>query len=557
MKPADPVPLLHSLRNRLGCHSAQMLFLAAIVVFVFWNSLWGGAPRADQLAYLHQISRYSNFWDILIHSPSWNRTQSAGDFLLFRPILYWQLGLFYYFFRYNFFLWQLASLALHVLVVLGVYLLFLKGSLRDTAYPFLISALFGCSFIGSELVLWSHISGYLTFSALFVFSIFFLLGLLQNGRNLSGWAALFLGFLAQFTYELGALWNLLVGVVLFGCYLKSRAKDGNRVGDPAELLKWAQLFSGVALLYPLASVADLLVRGTAIPLVGGRLDLPQRLGLAFWYTIEQMEFWFGGWLFPSAYSIQAADRAQFSGFHYSVALLFNVVAAAGIAGLMAKGMRRRLMPNSTSNKKRWLAAAVLFFTVLYSFMIACGRALPRGINYVFELNVYYAYIACLCFTLACALYWGGASGADIHTASKSSDLPKEHPHLMRALLLLLIVLNGYYTWDLSSSYRYSYSPQRLEVINIVTQWLEHDGKHGSSYFEVSRSCAGNEELSWFGSDHFRKGSKWSEWRETAAMADILWPEKSFRLNKPGLTGQYRIYELECTVDPASFKLVNQ
>jgi len=69
--------------------------------------------------------------------------------------------------------------------------------------------------MASDLAFWSHISGYLTFSALAVFSVLFIVRFLSTGNAFSGWAALTLGILSEFAYELGVLLNLLVFAVFF------------------------------------------------------------------------------------------------------------------------------------------------------------------------------------------------------------------------------------------------------------------------------------------------------------------------------------------------------
>src|SRR5579864_9374420 len=76
----------------------QRAILVAVIVWVFWDGIFAGIPRSDQVLYLHNISQFDSLWDILSHSPAWNRTVPEGgeELILYRPVLYILLGTFYY-----------------------------------------------------------------------------------------------------------------------------------------------------------------------------------------------------------------------------------------------------------------------------------------------------------------------------------------------------------------------------------------------------------------------------------------------------------------------------
>lgn len=540
--------------------NTQRLLLIALVTFVFWNGLWGGAPRADQIAYLHQISQYSSLWDILINSPSWNRTH-VTDPILFRPVLYLQLGLFYYLFGYNFFLWQFASLVIHIIVVLGVYALFIRGSLKASIYPFLIAALFGCSFIGSELVLWNHISGYITFSALIIYSVLFLLQFRRSGRKLHGGVALLLGGLAEFTYELGLVFNVLVAVTLLYVYLKKA--EGEKPRERI-CLKFSLLFLAAAILYPLLSVMDILVRDAKI--VYGSHGYTPFDGLrAAWYAVKQIVFWLGGFVFSSAYDIHASDRTSFLGFHFSGReVVANCIAVIGIALIVVTRLGQERFSYLKDRKNNLLLAlCAMVFAYGYSLIIAYGRALPRGLGYVFDSNTYYAYIACLIAVVAFSFFFlpernknecfslAGSSAGPL-TKGQTGKL---HGYILTASMMVLVVLNCYYTQKLATVYRYEYSPSRLEVIDAVERWVDSIENSESSYFRVSSNCPGNDELPWFDHGHFRKTSNWTG---PVTLTDALWPQKSYRLNEKFLTNQqHQVFDIKCDVSTVSSKPPNQ
>lgn len=524
---------IYGLRTVFSNTLIQRLLLLILVGVTFWNGLWGGAPRADQVLYLHQVSQYSNIWDILINSPSWNRIQSGGDFMLFRPILYLQLGSFYYFFGYNFFYWQLASLILHILVVLGLYSLLLQGRLRNTAYPLVISAFFGCSFISSELVLWSHISGYITFSLFVIYAVLLIVKFISTDKISIGYISLIFGIFAEFTYELGVVLNILIAIALF--YNHRLKASSNK-----DYLTLTLLFIGSAILYPVFSVSDLIFRNMHISFDGSKVSLIQGLALAVRYTVKQIVFWIGGWVLPSGYKIVTSSRMSFSEFNFtSVYFLINSALAFGVVYISILGLVR---DNGIFNRKpQWLSAlCALIFLLLYSFVIAYGRSLPRGIETVLYANLYYAYIACLSVAVGFALFFvKNKANYTGHVNNKINFARLGNMNILSILLVALVAFNVYFTYQISSAYRYDFSPSRFEVISAIQYWIDNSKKTENSYFVVNEACLGNDKLPW-GKNNSRK------FPGTIALADLLFPEKSFDLNRDNLSGKaYDVSEIKC------------
>ena len=145
------------------------LALALILLLVFWDGFFAGVPRGDHVQYLFQQAMYGDRPDVLSATLAWNRTFAfPGDEILYRPVLYFLLLAFHRLFGTHFVLWQVAGWMLHLLVVLGLYALLRRGALRMTWAPFGVSLIFGVALLGSELVLWNHITGYVMFSAFVV-----------------------------------------------------------------------------------------------------------------------------------------------------------------------------------------------------------------------------------------------------------------------------------------------------------------------------------------------------------------------------------------------------
>lgn len=544
----------------LGNLWVQRFLLVGFLTLVFWDNLWGGVPRADQVPYLHQVSQFHDLWDILVNSPSWNRTQaSGGDSSLFRPLLYLQLGTFYFFFGYNFVLWQIGSLFLHTLVVCGVHLLLLAGRLRHTVYPFLLSALFGTSLLGSELVMWNHIGGYILFSVFGVYSVYCLIRYLDSKNTSLAWMSVVLAVLSEFTYELGVVLTLLMSLFFF-LRNYSISKSAQPSSEGASNISWGWVCLFGALLYPILSIFDFWVRSGIHPLVSHEANSSTQqwtstVLLVFWYAFKQIGFWIGGWLFPAAFDIRAAGRASFVGFTIaSKWFLLNCSFVLLILFSFFSKIGNWRFSLRFGNRNTWLAALLpIIFLVSYSLVIAYGRALPRGLDYVFSINIYYSYIACLAVVVGIAIFAINRAAIPfgeglVGITAISSDrgwLSLFSCNLFIGLgVSALILFNSYNVALLGKSYRYDFSPSMQEVINDVEAWLATQGAVPSAYFTVSANCLGNDALSWFDQGHFRKGSGWAP---PVGLVDALWPDKSFNINKEKLHNRtdFLVTEIKC------------
>lgn len=522
----------------------QRLFIIFIILLTFWHGLWGGVPRGDQPVYLHQISQLHDLGNILINAPSWNRNHALiSEIILFRPVLYILMGSFYYFFGYNFILWQCASLFLHIMVVLGLHLLIANGSLRFTPYVFLLPIFFGVSLLGSELVLWHHAAGYILFSVFVVFSVYFLRLFFQTKNTNYGWFSLLLGILAEFTYELGVVINLLISLVFFYNYIFASAIEKMQIGKSTlSTIKWGLLFFLSALLYPLLSSLDLWLRGLNAP-IGSQISLPHPFLATFYYTFIQLGFWIGGWIFPTTYDIRAIYRASFEGFKtISLPIILNFIVVLAI--LLFDLSRVRSAKLSFNNKA--IVILPMVFLLVYSSVAAYGRTLPKGIEYLY-LSIYYGYIAYLSIIVGIALFFLNSSNnvisdrnkieTNIIGIKKYKNYFSQYGLFTLIGIIALIGFNAYGVFTLAKSYRYNFAPSRQKVIDSITNWIDGKGKLSSAYFNISSNCKGNDLLPWFQEENGRLIRKNSGWQPPINLADALWPEKSFKLNKSMLAGK--------------------
>jgi len=524
----------------------QRAILAAAIVWAFWDGIFAGVPRSDHLAYLHHISQFDSLWDILSHSLSFNRTlpDIGTDAILYRPMLYLLLGTFYYLFRYNFVAWQIAGLCLHILVALGLHLLLIQGRLKHTLYPLVITLLFATAYLASELVLWNHIVGYVLFCALEVYAVYFFLRYLRSDRIAFLILCGALSLVAEFTYEAGAMVNLLLAATLLARSFSTSAANG----APAESRhttdrRSALLFLLAALLLPTASLIDLYARGLkSAPLLHG-MDAWRMLLLAGEAALRQLGFWLSAWLAPTVYTVFAAGRAVclVSAAGLTSLTLLNLVALALLLAAGAAAARRLRYSSVSKREPEFALALCMLFLFGYSMMIAIGRTVERGFEYVTS-NTYYSYFAYLtaCVAIALAVAVGPTRAAalaidgrpDPHAGNPDArPIRTARPSWVGAglfaALTVLVIANALGVRALARKFRYDFAAPRQEVVDHVLAWHAHVGFRTQRYFVVSPTCPGNELLVWFTEARMRKNSGW---RPPVTFADALWPDWSANLN---------------------------
>ena len=159
---------METIKNKSDFNVIALIFF--VTFFIYYNGLFQ-APRADQLIYLAGASNKTSLLSLTYGTFFLNRLPSVGDSLLFRPIFYSLLGVEKWVFGYNFFLWQLTSLFLHLVAVFALFKILRKES-SSNAIPFLFAMLFSVSYSSMETVTWTHIPGYIVFTILMLLTIY-------------------------------------------------------------------------------------------------------------------------------------------------------------------------------------------------------------------------------------------------------------------------------------------------------------------------------------------------------------------------------------------------
>lgn len=216
--------------------SFRALMVLAIVL-AYYPSL-KHPPRADHWCYLNDMMDHHGVIDAIESSYSYTRTRQTlpGDCDLFRPVLFALLAVERALFEGDLPSIQLIGIALHsgnclLLLTLLRRIEFIVQSSRNRAangtsepyspgfLPYAMTGFFALSAAIVEMVIWSHLHGYLLFVSLLLGSAILLLRHVSGTRageftcwNL--WGAWWLAFASAFTYELGQLYAALAGMFL-------------------------------------------------------------------------------------------------------------------------------------------------------------------------------------------------------------------------------------------------------------------------------------------------------------------------------------------------------
>jgi hypothetical protein len=400
--------------------AVAILFLA---VFWTYRPALKHPPRQDQWSFLLDTVHEDRFLPMLLQTYSYNRTRVIGwgDYPLFRPVVFAALSAEKALFGHRYVYWQAVGIALHCAIVwvflrilLRLHHIYPVGSLWTgrlrLAAAYGLALFFAVNFVGTEMVSWCHIHGYMLF-VLFVLGGWLLLldevcGLVPPRGGL--WrlgGAYFLTLLAAFAYETGSIYAVCLGAVLALAYAGRRQV---RRG----LLLFA-LFASVLLVYWTVDWLDRLSHAEMRPDITEGTVLEQ----ARWQpTIDHAKryllFTLGQPFFPSCPEWSFADRLFIpepgttpQAYWRLDPILFVSYAVVLVSACLAVWQFSRIL----ADRGRFSASRFLLLPGsligLHLAIIVLGRMNLRPEPAVIARNSYYAYTPFLALLLGLYYLW--------------------------------------------------------------------------------------------------------------------------------------------------------
>lgn len=327
-----------------------------------------GIGYRDHLTFMRerifQPSDWSYFWNAL----SYNRTRhiDPGDYLLFRPATMGTMAILDIFFRADWLVIGLVSILAHALVVIAFAVL--AARIAPTWVASLLALWLSVDYVGSEMILWRHISPYL-FGILF-----FLWGAIAFLDGRRKWAAGFFLLSALF-HEITVL--VLVGAIVLELMGRRDRRTLLALGIPV-------------LLYGALNLASLLYYLPPQMVFGPRDAGAKEIGLV---SLFETGVRFGGISFIALFlphlvrlevdSLETTWHFAQLPVEWGIALgLLGLVATAGLGVFW---WRHRKEPG-----RSWVLGLGLVLALTLIVGLVSGRVLQRGWSYV-EKSPYYFY----------------------------------------------------------------------------------------------------------------------------------------------------------------------
>ena len=444
------------------------LLIAVITFIAYYPSLFH-MPRSDHFIYLANTAGQHDFFSLVFKNYSFNRmdlSYGITDGRLFRPLLYVFLGLERWLFGLNFTCWQTTGIFLHLTV-----LWFLLKHLYETYksfWAFLLTLYFAVLFAGTEMVLWSHINGYM------IFIIFILIvlnkvqriginGQISRTELLSIVAAL---TLAVFTYELGVIF-----CVLFPIYFAISFSPERNGGQPENLIKEKNKncvladkktalisFCLPVLFYFLFNSLDFHYRNLTLSDRQSPVLSAQYILTLTGNTVPILFWWFHSGLFPSRIFTEIGQRTFMYPLYIdfsdkpalSVLTIVQTLTSIGLIAAFLIVIKTHI--NKTFLKQRWKFLSLLFCLFCsYAFAVSLGRVSVQGLERILVENPYYHYFFWVFFL---PFVYGLIPFDQLQKSSHSTS-----QRIFTALLIILIVFNYRFTSTLTSKRAHKDKPQ--------------------------------------------------------------------------------------------------
>ena len=460
-------------------------------------------PRADQWCFLVDTIDQHTFWDIFTHSYSYNRTRRImpGDTDLYRPLLFAVLSAEKALFAADFAAYQGVGILLHwgVVCLLLILLRNILAFTAETGGPNSLSSPLSswasrllsygvCLFFAlnksvQELVIWSHLHGYLVFLIFLLTSLILLLRYIRQPTswwNLSLWGSWLFALLSAFTYEMGQLYAVLAGVFLVLALPRGT--------ETVRRWVFGGLFIAILALYQGADRLDRWIHREQFSPEGVRAQIRERAlsretvthskrFLA--YTVAQPFFpslWRGALAGGRVVMGEAEwNRGHFN--HFPPVLLISILTVSLATGLGVFGLIRLLMQRHKLSLLFFLLTLGLY--TVYLAMIVLGRMNIRPGPHCLSTNSYYGHMGLLLALVPICILWQSASYSRIAAVGQL------------ALLFGLTLLTCYSApavWHLNKSVAQDMKGCR-EVIAALNRFVrEHKDEHDFSMaidFEAS------------------------------------------------------------------------
>jgi hypothetical protein len=463
-----------------------------LVIFLTFRPALHHPPREDQWAFLLDTINEDCFVPMALQTYSYNRTRLilAGDYPLFRPVLFIVLSVEKAFFGPRYVYWNLVGIGLHCSIVALFLSLLLRleqtcpaGSPRARglrqALAYVLALFFAVNFAGTEMVIWCHIHGYMVYLLLVLATLRLLVDELGGlDPSVSSWrigCAWLLMLLAAFTYEVGAYYAVCLGGVLgVATAWRGQVRSG--------VLRFL-LFASLLPLFFLTDRLDRLGHPATRPDITEATVLERaRLQPTLTNSKRYLLFTLFQPFFPTCIDWGFAERVYIPepwqaphAYRRAGPLLFLSFGVVLAGGGLALAQLRRLLADRVARRSLLLLLAPGFLILLHMGIIVLGRMNLRPEPLIIVRNSYYAYIPFLALLVGLYFLW-------LRAPLERSRAGLAGMGLLLAGLGVLSLCSASKVHAMTTRIRYYYRPLRSQM-TMVQQLI--DRCRGEANFGIS------------------------------------------------------------------------
>lgn len=486
-------------QQRFSRRAIALAGVVSVLAGVFWayGPSLSHAPKHDQIAYLANAAGQKDLPSLLAGTYNLNR-KSLVDPHLFRPLLYGVLGIEFWIFRYDFELWRVTAILLHLFVVSALFWLLLSLAPRPIA--FWSAAFFSLMLTNVPMVNWEHINAYMIFASLLLLTLRGIFLYVQSAgletRHLP--AAAFFLLCAAFIFEAGALFSFLLSLFFFGLSFRAKA-----------FRKAAVWFLAPFVLYFLASAVDLFLSGSSLTPESGKILQGVLSGGSVLYALQCVKWFLFAGIFASPADMAETTRTGLLAHTLDWAWPFQrwMPHLAGGFALLVLAIWALITGWS---RDLWQRRCVFLLALTglsagYVLLIALGRVNTRGVIVGLLFNAYYFYIfwILLIVFFVSAIDWGrirerlssrilrgaavfflagiiSVNMVSIHQVNASvADQHQDVRHLIR-------IIDGFIAQHKHEPDLSFYMGPEACPGNVIGEWMQHRGAPSGGQYTIAQ-----------------------------------------------------------------------
>jgi len=464
-------------------------FLIVVYVLILYYPSLFDIPRSDHLVHLYANASEGDLFSLTIKNYNLNRTIPLikKDFILFRPFLYFFLGLEQFLFGYNFILWQIAGLILHIAVLWQLLKTLL--AINNSRFALFTTFFFASMITSIEMISWHHIHGYMLF---LLCSIICLREIFYINKEVSikkkrFWKLFSVFSISCFLHEFAIIHGTLM--ILFLMLTKTQKQADN--SDNIDKKTAALLILVPIIAYLAISLTDLYFLGWPAKNLKMEFNI-KSLFINIYDSFCSMFFWLRSGIFPNSISVRFNQRTVLLPALLSSILKKPSMLILSIPGIftiilfLSKLLRQSSLCQIKKNKRFIILIFLLIFA--NTFVLVLGKMRIRNLITILCDNSYYGYMFWIYLHIA-------AYCLIDHKEKPINNIQRRSNMLFLYFATILILFNTILVTTINIKRKKQLTPLRLMTVE-ANKLIKQHGNESDFSFGVEEQNKNNIYFSW-------------------------------------------------------------